>query len=141
MASNGDVIVPSHRDYYHPEDPWNEDHDPSRLQATLFLSERDADYSGEGLWIEDNSGLELVFGRDVPIKAGDLVFWRYWNQHGVRNVKVDQDQRGFVRFVYPPVAICDKPSILHTSWRNAILAVKRSLPTGLKQKVKALIRR
>ena len=138
---NGKEIVKGHTDYYHPEDPLNKNHDPSRLQATLVLSKWGTDYSGEGFWMQDNSGHELVFGRDVHVNPGDLVFWRYWNLHGVRNIQSVKGQQGFIRFIYPPEAINRKPAFFQNSGDKLLSLAKRCLPNGFKQKLKQMIRK
>ena len=92
-----------HRDYM--QDPTSLDrnkYDLSRLQATLFLSEKGRDYSGTGFRFERNSGRTVTFGTDVPVKAGDLVIWRYNNLHSIEDVSAADGQLGFMRIIYPP---------------------------------------
>jgi hypothetical protein len=95
--------VKPHRDYM--QDPGSLDrnkYDLSRLQATLFLSEKGRDYTGAGLRFERNDGRSVVFGSDVPVKAGDLVVWRYNNLHSIEEVEAAEGQLGFMRIIYPP---------------------------------------
>lgn len=92
-----------HRDYI--QDPTSLDrnkYDLSRLQATLFLSEKGRDYSGTGFRFERNGGRTVIFGTDVPVKAGDLVIWRYNNLHSIEDVSAVDGQLGFMRIIYPP---------------------------------------
>jgi hypothetical protein len=90
--------------------------DPSRLQATLVLSARGVDYSGNGFLFQTNGGREVTLGGEVPIEAGDLLIWRYGNLHSVENVKCTPDQFGFMRIIYPIYDMVDKtptpPSLL-----------------------------
>jgi len=95
--------VKPHRDYM--QEPGSLDrnkYDLSRLQATLFLSEKGHDYTGTGLRFERNDGRSVVFGTDVPVKAGDLVIWRYNNLHSIEEVDAADGQLGFMRIIYPP---------------------------------------
>lgn len=95
--------VKPHRDYMKvPGSLDRNEWDLSRLQATLFLSEKGRDYSGTGFSLERNDGRIVVFGTDVPIKAGDLVIWRYNNLHAIENVSAAEGQLGFLRIIYPP---------------------------------------
>lgn len=109
ITRSGNVVVPVHEDvdFYGIKEPW-------RTQMTLFLSEGGKDYSGEGFWFEDNQGKNLLFGRDVPVEAGDLVIWRYANAHSVQNVKTQEGQQGFVRVIFPPERIYVRNPILRT---------------------------
>ena len=38
----------------------------------------------------------------MEIKAGDLVLWRYNNQHAVMNISSKAGQLGFLRVLHPP---------------------------------------
>lgn len=100
-----------HRDYM--QDPGSLDrnkYDLTRLQATLFLSEKGADYTGTGFRLERNDGRTVVFGTDVPMRAGDLVIWRYNNLHSVEDVVTTDGQLGFMRIIYPPEVMQAPPS-------------------------------
>lgn len=98
-------VVKKHADFFdeYRHDPTgSHQFDPSRLQATLFLSDYDVDYTNGGfiLW-DDERKVARVFGRDVPVKAGDLVFWRYSLPHEVNHVSSKNDQFGFMRVIFP----------------------------------------
>jgi hypothetical protein len=98
ISQNGDNIIPPHRD-------WSEDffvREPARLQATLFLGLPGVDYVGDGFIFENNQGKKVVFGRDVQIESGDLVLWRYSNEHAVANVRSKPGQAGFMRILFEP---------------------------------------
>jgi hypothetical protein len=82
--------------------------DPSRLQATLFLSDRNIDYAGSGFLFEKNNGHKITLGGDIPIQSGDLLIWRYGNLHSVENVKCTAEQFGFMRIIYPIYDLTDK---------------------------------
>ena len=41
-----------------------------------------------------------VSGKKVA-KAGDLIIWRYTNEHSVENISCSNDQSGFMRIIYP----------------------------------------
>ncbi len=94
---NQDVGAPPHRDWLEPDT-----YDLARLQATLMLSERGVDYDGDGFVFETNAGRRIVIGRDVAIAPGDLVLWRYNNQHAILNLKAADGQLGFMRIIHPP---------------------------------------
>ncbi len=97
ISRSGQIVVPPHgdRDFYGAMEPW-------RTQMTLFLSERDVDYTGGGFFFENNQGDKLLFGRDIDVKPGDLVVWRYANIHSVENIQSTETGRGFMRIVFPP---------------------------------------
>lgn len=97
ISVRGKVVTRPHRDFDGAE--WIQD--PSRLQATLYLSTPGIDYTGEGFILETNQGSQVMFGHDVPVASGDLVLWRYSNQHSVLNVESSGDQCGFVRMLFP----------------------------------------
>jgi hypothetical protein len=101
ITTRGEEIVPEHADWL--ENPG----DSGRLQATLFLTEPGKDYSGEGFVFTTHQGRKLVFGVDHPIRAGDLVVWRFNNLHAIRNVRTSAGQRGFVRLILPSEKIHD----------------------------------
>ncbi len=105
ISKNGDAIIAPHRD-------WTDDYfvrEPARLQATLFLGVPGVDYTGDGFVFRNNQGINVVFGRDVPILSGDLVLWRYSNEHAVVNVRSTPEQAGFMRIILEPDEIFDQP--------------------------------
>jgi hypothetical protein len=100
ITKNGDNIVEPHRDWVTPPLV-----DSKRLQATLYLSNYNKDYSGKGFILEDNSGKHNVVGKDILIEKGDLIIWKYNNEHCVQDVKSTSNQIGFARMIFPPVEI------------------------------------
>lgn len=96
ISARGEEIIKPHADWTGAEYV----REPARLQATLYLSTPGIDYEGDGFVFRTNQGNQVVFGRDVPISAGDLVMWRYCNEHSVRNVASGPGQAGFVRILY-----------------------------------------
>jgi hypothetical protein len=98
--------VPMHQDYI------GKKLDSKRIQATLFLTQKDVDYSGQGMIFTKNNGTEIILAEEIKLIPGDLVFWRYNNFHGVRNVQSDSQQKGFIRIIYPPELIYDKPPFI-----------------------------
>jgi hypothetical protein len=103
-----------HTDWLDYEKRWEKgQYDPSRLQATLFLSEKGVDYSGTGFRFSNNNGRSLVFGDDVQISPGDLVIWRYGNLHSIEDVRTEPGQLGFLRIIYPIYTLpLTKPEVL-----------------------------
>jgi len=101
---NAENIVHKHADFFelHRRDPMG-DHsfDPSRLQATLFLSDYADHYEGGGfkLWLNDEE--PKLFGRDIEAGTGDLVLWRYTIFHEVNNVRAINPDVGFLRVIFP----------------------------------------
>jgi hypothetical protein len=129
---NSTTWVKPHRDYMkNPGSLDRNEYDLSRLQATLFLSEKGRDYSGTGFSLERNDGRIVIFGTDVPVKAGDLVIWRYNNLHAIENVSAAEGQLGFLRIIYPP-------EIMHPP--RPYVDRSNSLPegTGLSRRAKVL---
>ncbi|HWY38381.1 MAG TPA: hypothetical protein VNY73_07460 [Bacteroidia bacterium] len=106
---------------------------PRRLQATLFLSKKGIDYTGEGMKMMSNDKkTRYIFDSDeVNLNPGDLILWRYNNEHSVENINTLNDQDGFMRIIYPPEIIGEKP-------RDLILAdfTARELANRLFQKIK-----
>ncbi len=99
---NYEKWIKPHRDWLDWDRRWEKGHyDPSRLQATLFLSEYGVDYEEGGFKYTKNDGTEILFGRDVEIKPGDLVIWRYGNLHSVENVKTSSNKFGYMRILFP----------------------------------------
>jgi len=111
LNRNFEEWVSPHRDFMDWDQRWTKkgEYDPSRLQATLVLSERGVDYSGNGFLFETNSKREITLGGDVPVSPGDLLIWRYGNLHSVENVKCSDDQFGFMRIVYPIYDLNESP--------------------------------
>jgi hypothetical protein len=94
--------APAHNDFMNYDRRWVKgEYDPSRLQATLFLSEKGVDYSGTGFRMVTNRGRSVRFGDEVPIDPGDLVIWRYGNLHAVEDISTEPGQFGFLRVLYP----------------------------------------
>jgi hypothetical protein len=112
LNRNFEAWIKPHRDFMDWDKRWVKgEFDPSRLQATLVLSNRGVDYSGNGFLFQTNSGSEVMLGGDVPVDAGDLLIWRYGNLHSVENVKCTADQFGFMRIIYPIYDLNDKPPV------------------------------
>jgi hypothetical protein len=97
ISMRGEVVTRPHRDW--DGDEWI--NGPARLQATLYLSTPGIDYDGDGFILETNQGDRVKFGHDVPVANGDLILWRYCNEHSVLNVESSGDQRGFIRMIFP----------------------------------------
>jgi hypothetical protein len=94
--------VEAHKDWVGPEP---ENFQPARLQATLMLSKKGQDYEGEGFVFQTNQGERISFDTDVAINPGDLIIWRYNNEHSVTGITAQGNQKGFIRVLYPPEAI------------------------------------
>jgi hypothetical protein len=141
VSMRGKVVTRPHRDF--DGDDWIRD--PSKLQATLFLSTPGVDYVGDGFILETNKGDSVRFGHEVPVACGDLVLWRYSNHHSVLNVESSNDQCGFIRMLFPieetpkspppaepppssaPIPVLAPPRI---SLRHAFLSRLRETPLG-----------
>lgn len=79
---------------------------PSRLQATLFLSDCRNDYKSGGFYFD--MGDREVFANEIGLRSGDLLIWRYNLKHGVKDVQVDQRKNlGFLRIIYPSFQLGD----------------------------------
>lgn len=97
QTRNMELSNPWHRD-------WTGDNtfQPERLQATLALSNQGEDFDGPGAMFECNDGARISLFQDAGLRAGDLVFWRYSNQHAVFPVSSREDQIGCLRIIFPP---------------------------------------
>jgi hypothetical protein len=71
------------------------------LQATLFLAEHGVDYTGQGFFFTTNQGNRLYVGKELGLKPGDLMIWRYINTHGVDATQTLPGGLGFMRIVFP----------------------------------------
>lgn len=101
-VSSGQIVYP-HGDFVEQErkDPTgSHEFDPSRLQATLYLSSKEQDYDGSGFLFTTNDGKEICF-TDLGVEAGDLVIWRYGNTHQVEGIHCQNKQTGFLRIIFP----------------------------------------
>lgn len=105
ISMRGKVVTRPHRDF--DGNDWLQD--PSRLQATLYLSTPGIDYAGDGFILETNQGGQVIFGHDVRVANGDLVLWRYCNRHSVLNVESSGDQCGFIRMLFPIEDVPNRP--------------------------------
>ena len=99
------IVVKKHADFFeeYRRDPTgSHSFDPSRIGATLFLSDYGTDYQDGGfkLWSDTNDSY-VLFGRDVNVSSGDLVFWRYSLSHEVSGVTPIHHNNGFLRVIYP----------------------------------------
>ena len=97
--------VKQHADFfeeYRPDPTGSHIFDPSRVQASLFLSDYGKDYKDGGfkLWNDQKTKYKL-FGRDIKVKAGDLVLWRYSLPHEVSEINCMNKELGFMRIIYP----------------------------------------
>jgi hypothetical protein len=110
VNKNGSNLVPAHRDFLAADS-----FDTTRTQVTLFLSEKGKDYSGNGFMFENNQGVKLSMGTDVEVRAGDLMVWRYNNEHAVDVVKATRDQLGFMRVIFPPERVYGRVPLAVTS--------------------------
>jgi hypothetical protein len=122
ISRGGDDVLP-HADwtgeYYIRE--------PARLQGTLYLSTPGVDYDGDGFIFRTNQGERVAFGKDVAVAAGDLILWRYANEHGVVNVRAAADQVGFARIIYAPDEVFAAPPRERFDWRRALATGKSRL--------------
>ena len=104
ITKNGKNILMPHSDYSLDE-PDSKNIDLARVQATLFLSHVDHDYSGSGFIFTKNNGEKIECERALKIKPGDLLVWRYNNVHEISDISSSSDQIGFVRMLFPPESI------------------------------------
>jgi len=113
-AATTRVVISRHSDEYDVrphEDPFpGEGDELVRLQATLFLSSYGTDYTGEGFCLRTRQGEVVRFGSDVPIQPGDLVLWRYLNEHWVGALETPPGGSGFVRVIFPLENV-ERPSV------------------------------
>jgi hypothetical protein len=143
LNRNFEEWIAPHRDFMDWDRRWEKGQfDPSRLQATLFLSDSGADYSGNGFFFQTNDGRDITLGKQVPIRSGDLLIWRYGNLHSVENVKCNDDQFGFMRIIFPVYDLVDKPPRPPSIRTRALTRAKhligrgRSVLGGLKRRLR-----
>jgi hypothetical protein len=104
FTKNQNISNPWHTDW-EEEDSF----DLSRIQATLFFSTYGVDYSGQAFLFRRNDGALVSMGRDVGVSAGDLVLWRYRNEHTVLEVESRPDQLGLGRMLFSPELLYRTP--------------------------------
>jgi hypothetical protein len=129
ISMRGETVTRPHRDF--DGDEWIRE--PWRLQTTLFLSTPGVDYSGDGFILETNRGGHVRFGHDVPIANGDLVLWRYCNEHSVLNVQSSDEQCGFIRMLFPVEEVPDARIPRLPAWslnRGDLLRRLKATPVG-----------
>lgn len=100
---NGGMHVAQHADFIASPPPKalsKHVFDPNRIQATLLLSQKHIDYTGEGFVFIVG---EHVIDPCADAKSGDLLLWRYTEQHAVREVYSHPSQLGFLRIIFPVV--------------------------------------
>ena len=104
---DGEGFVRDHADYAEapPATPLGQHRfDPTMLQATLLLSTRDTDWTGEGFWLRPTeAGPPLPLAAPPYAQAGDLLLWRHSLVHGVGEVRTPPDSLGFLRVLIPQV--------------------------------------
>lgn len=100
IASYRVIVTRNNGSVQHHAD-WSKDH--SRLQASLILSEYGKDYNEGGLIFYDSftDGNPVNISETENLKAGDLVFFRHSQKHGVDPIKKSQKQTGFMRIIMP----------------------------------------
>lgn len=104
VTKAGENILEPHSDYGLGEkDPQNVD--LSRLQCTLFLSEFGKDYEGSGFMIENNQNKVISIEKELEVLPGDLLIWKYSNQHSIDRITELESGCGFVRMLFPPELI------------------------------------
>ena len=104
FTKNQDVSNPWHSD-------WEEENsfDLGRVQATVFLSDHGKDYTGQAFVFRRNDGQLVSMGKDAGVGAGDLILWRYKNEHAVLDVSSQEGQLGFARLLFPPELLYRTP--------------------------------
>ena len=107
ITRNGENVLAPHSDYGLDE-PNPRNIDLARVQATLFLSQIDQDYSGSGFVFTKNNGDKIHCERELGIEPGDLLIWRYNNVHEISDISSGENQVGFVRMLFPPEEISHK---------------------------------
>jgi hypothetical protein len=112
VSKNVKTWIAPHRDYAAFDRRFEKNRfDPSRLQATLFLSKKGQDYEGAGFKFERNDGQIISFGTDVAVEPGDLVIWRYNNLHSVEEISTAPGRLGFMRMIFPPEDVVAQPAV------------------------------
>ena len=110
ITRNSQTWIAPHQDFVNYERRFEKGrHDLTRLQATLFLSEKGLDYEGIGFKLECNDGHPVIFGSDVNMFPGDLVLWRHNNLHSVEDVHSNEGDIGFARMIFPVETIMTSP--------------------------------
>ena len=104
VTKAGENVLEPHSDYgLGEEDPKNVD--LARLQCTLFLSEFGKDYEGSGFMIENNQNKVISIEKELEVSPGDLLVWKYSNQHSIDRITELESGYGFVRMLFPPELI------------------------------------
>jgi len=98
------TVVREHRDFFDEfrADPTgSHDFDPTRLQATLILSQYGEDYKDGGFKLTTDDNQQILFGKDLIVEPGDVVLWRYCQAHEVSGVVSLNEDVAFMRVIYP----------------------------------------
>lgn len=96
-----DTYMEEHVDWGPQDDIKDKRYQPARLQCSLFLAEHGTDYIGDGFYLTNKKGEKLYIGKDIGIKAGDLVLWPFNSPHGVGSVKALTKKIGMLRIMFP----------------------------------------
>jgi len=147
LNKNYENWIAPHRDFLDYERRLEKgQYDPSRLQATLFLSKKGVDYDGSAFSFQRNDGREVLFGSDVPIEPGDLVVWKYTNLHGVSQVTTPPGGIGLLRLLFPiqdlaPADALSAPNALAPAGTAEIMPYAQLLKVAARRGVRGVARR
>lgn len=123
-----------HRDYMNYEQRFEKNrYDFSRLQATLNLSQKGVDYDGVGFKFRRNDGREIVFGDDVEVAPGDLIVWRFTNEHSVTDIATGEGRFGFMRILHPAEQL--RPPLAPPGRRERVLARLAAIPQRVRRMI------
>ncbi len=84
------------------------EHDPAKVQMSLVLSSFGLDYGRGGFLFRKRDGSIVNLSRELNLRSGDLLIFRYCMEHGVEPVMSDADQIGFWRLLFPVEAVRSK---------------------------------
>jgi hypothetical protein len=144
INKNYENWIAPHRDFLDYERRMEKgQYDPSRLQATLFLSQKGEDYDGAAFSMARNDGREVVFGTDVPITPGDLVIWKYTNLHSVSQITTPPGKLGLLRIIFPieDLSPPTSSSATQTSAGAATMQYGDLLNVAARRGIRGLLRR
>lgn len=126
VGSRNGAAVAVHRDW---------PHDLSRIQMSLILTAWGQDYSEGGFVFRTPDGVLRNLGREESLRPGDLLIFRYSNEHGVESLKANNGQRGFWRILFPIEVIRHKKS-LASALRSRLSSVPQRAMTAIRKQPK-----
>lgn len=102
--------------------------DHARIQMSLQLTGWGQDYEDGGLLFRKRGGDLVLLNREEGLRAGDLLLFRYSNEHAVAPIRSGAGQRGHWRILMPLEAMAPAATLRRAAMR--LRARLRRRPPG-----------